>query len=49
MKIIALSMRYLVLIDELKLDNNPKINKLLNWNIKQVKKYNTLEEYVLML
>lgn len=29
MKIIALSMKCLILIEELKLNNNPKINKLL--------------------
>lgn len=49
MDIIALSMKYLILIDELKLNNNPKINRILKWNIKQVKQYDTLEEDILML
>ena len=47
LNIIALAMKYKFLLDEYKLKND-KIDRILNWNIKRVKKCNRIENRILL-
>ena len=42
--IIAMCMKYKILIKYLNLENNKKVDKILNWNLFLVKKINTIED-----
>lgn len=47
--IIACCIEYKFLIDNLNFENNIKIDRILNWNIFLIKKYNTIEDKIWMI
>lgn len=47
--IIAECIEYKVLIKYLNLDDNKKIDRLLNWNISRMKKFNTIEDKIWLM
>ena len=49
MDIVSCCIEYKFLIDNLNLKNNKKIDRILNWNMFLIKKYNTIEDKIWLI